>query len=250
MLGFFIAFAVKLPVVPFHSWLPDAHAQAPTAGRVDLAGILLKTAAYGLLRFALPLFPNASAEFAPIAMTLGRDRHLLRRVPGLRADRHQASDRLHLRLPHGLRADRHLLRQPTGAAGRGDADAGARPVGRRHCSSSAVSCTSACTPATCARWAACGRSIAYLPAISLFFAAASLGLPGTGNFVGEFLILLGTFPAAPVDHHHRDVRPGVRFGLLADHDPPCVLRPGQIGRGTAWHGRSRTDHGGRAWRRC
>jgi NADH-quinone oxidoreductase subunit M len=71
MLGFFIAFAVKLPVVPFHSWLPDAHAQAPTAGSVDLAGILLKTAAYGLLRFALPLFPNASAEFAPIAMTLG-----------------------------------------------------------------------------------------------------------------------------------------------------------------------------------
>ena len=62
MLGFFIAFAVKLPVVPFHSWLPDAHAQAPTAGSVDLAGILLKTAAYGLLRFALPLFPNASAS--------------------------------------------------------------------------------------------------------------------------------------------------------------------------------------------
>ena len=70
MLGFFIAFAVKFPVVPLHSWLPDAHAQAPTAGSVDLAGILLKTAAYGLLRFALPLFPNASAEFAPIAMYL------------------------------------------------------------------------------------------------------------------------------------------------------------------------------------
>ena len=71
MLGFFIAFAVKFPVVPFHSWLPDAHAQAPTAGSVDLAGILLKTAAYGLMRFALPLFPNASAEFAPIAQWLG-----------------------------------------------------------------------------------------------------------------------------------------------------------------------------------
>ena len=57
--------------MPFHSWLPDAHAQAPTAGSVDLAGILLKTAAYGMLRFALPLFPNASHEFAPIAMGLG-----------------------------------------------------------------------------------------------------------------------------------------------------------------------------------
>lgn len=71
MLGFFIAFAVKLPVVPFHGWLPDAHAQAPTAGSVDLAGILLKTAAYGMIRFALPLFPEQSAAFAPVAMTLG-----------------------------------------------------------------------------------------------------------------------------------------------------------------------------------
>ncbi|MFH4294063.1 proton-conducting transporter membrane subunit, partial [Acinetobacter baumannii] len=60
-----------MPVVPLHGWLPDAHSQAPTAGSVDLAGILLKTAAYGLLRFSLPLFPNASAEFAPIAMWLG-----------------------------------------------------------------------------------------------------------------------------------------------------------------------------------
>jgi NADH-quinone oxidoreductase subunit M len=51
MLCFFIGFAVKLPVFPLHGWLPDAHAQAPTAGSVDLAGILIKTAAYGLLRF-------------------------------------------------------------------------------------------------------------------------------------------------------------------------------------------------------
>ncbi|MGL5737633.1 MAG: NADH-quinone oxidoreductase subunit M, partial [Plesiomonas shigelloides] len=71
MLGFFIAFAVKMPVVPLHGWLPDAHSQAPTAGSVDLAGILLKTAAYGLLRFGIPLFPEASIEFAPVAIALG-----------------------------------------------------------------------------------------------------------------------------------------------------------------------------------
>lgn len=71
MLGFFIAFAVKLPMVPLHSWLPDAHTQAPTAGSVLLAGILLKTGAYGLIRIVLPLFPEASMEFAPIAVTLG-----------------------------------------------------------------------------------------------------------------------------------------------------------------------------------
>jgi NADH-quinone oxidoreductase subunit M len=71
MLGFFIAFAVKLPSVPVHSWLPDAHTQAPTAGSVLLAGVLLKTGAYGLIRFVIHLFPQASVDFAPIAATLG-----------------------------------------------------------------------------------------------------------------------------------------------------------------------------------
>ncbi|WP_275433932.1 proton-conducting transporter transmembrane domain-containing protein, partial [Serratia marcescens] len=66
MLGFFAAFAVKMPIVPVHGWLADAHAEAPTAGSVDLSGILLKTAAYGLLRFNLPLFPEASALLAPV----------------------------------------------------------------------------------------------------------------------------------------------------------------------------------------
>lgn len=71
MFGFLAAFLVKLPVVPFHSWLPDAHSQAPTAGSLILAGLLLKTGAYGLLRFVLPLFPVAAVEFAPWAMLLG-----------------------------------------------------------------------------------------------------------------------------------------------------------------------------------
>ena len=71
MLGFFVAFAVKLPVVPVHTWLPDAHTEAPTAGSVILAGLLLKTGAYGLLRFVVPLFPRAAREFAPVAMALG-----------------------------------------------------------------------------------------------------------------------------------------------------------------------------------
>ena len=71
MLGFFIAFAVKLPAVPFHTWLADAHTEAPTAGSVILAGLLLKTGGYGLIRFILPLFPEASKMLAPIAMTAG-----------------------------------------------------------------------------------------------------------------------------------------------------------------------------------
>jgi NADH-quinone oxidoreductase subunit M len=71
LLGFVVAFAVKLPAVPFHTWLPDAHTEAPTAGSVLLAGLLLKTGAYGLIRFAVPLFPEAASELAPVAMTFG-----------------------------------------------------------------------------------------------------------------------------------------------------------------------------------
>ena len=59
MLGFFVAFAVKLPAVPIHNWLPDAHTEAPTAGSLILAALLLKTGAYGLIRFVVPLFPEA-----------------------------------------------------------------------------------------------------------------------------------------------------------------------------------------------
>ncbi|MBW3594780.1 MAG: NADH-quinone oxidoreductase subunit M, partial [Actinobacteria bacterium] len=64
-LAFFASFAVKVPLFPFHTWLPDAHTEAPTAGSVMLAGVMLKMGAYGLLRFAIPLFPDAAREFVP-----------------------------------------------------------------------------------------------------------------------------------------------------------------------------------------
>jgi NADH-quinone oxidoreductase subunit M len=69
-LAFFVAFAIKVPLFPFHTWLPDAHVEAPTAGSVILAGVLLKMGTYGMLRFCLPLFPHASHEFAPIIIVL------------------------------------------------------------------------------------------------------------------------------------------------------------------------------------
>lgn len=196
MLGFFIAFAVKLPVVPFHSWLPDAHAQAPTAGSVDLAGILLKTAAYGLLRFALPLFPNASAEFAPFAMTLGLigifygaflafAQTDIKRLIAFSSVSHMgfvligiySGSQLALQgavmqmLAHGLSAAALFIL--SGQLYERTHTRDMREMG--------------------GLWS----KIAYLPALSLFFAAASLGLPATGNFVGEFLILIGTFASAP-----------------------------------------------------
>jgi NADH-quinone oxidoreductase subunit M len=69
-LAFALAFAVKIPLFPFHTWLPDAHVEAPTAGSVILAGILLKMGAYGFLRFCLPVFPEASMRFAPLISIL------------------------------------------------------------------------------------------------------------------------------------------------------------------------------------
>jgi NADH-quinone oxidoreductase subunit M len=69
-LAFFLAFAIKVPMFPFHTWLPDAHVEAPTAGSVILAGVLLKMGTYGFLRFCLPLFPHASLLFAPSIMVL------------------------------------------------------------------------------------------------------------------------------------------------------------------------------------
>src|SRR4029079_12062423 len=69
-IGFMAAFAIKAPLFPFHTWLPDVHTEAPTAGSVVLAGVILKMGAYGFLRFSFELFPQASVDFAPLIMTL------------------------------------------------------------------------------------------------------------------------------------------------------------------------------------
>ena len=69
-LAFAVAFCIKVPLFPLHTWLPDAHTEAPTAGSVILAGVLLKMGTYGLLRFNLGLFPDMSRKFAPVMITL------------------------------------------------------------------------------------------------------------------------------------------------------------------------------------
>jgi len=197
MLGFFVAFAVKLPVVPFHGWLPGAHAQAPTAGSVDLAGILLKTAAYGMLRFGLPLFPEQSADFAPVAMTLG----LVSIIYGaVLACGQQDIKRLiaYTSISHmgfvliAIYSGSQLAIQ------------GAIVLMVAHAFSSAglFILSGQLYERIHTRdmrfmgglW---GRMPA-LPGFTLCFVAASLGMPATANFVGEFMILFGTFPSAPV----------------------------------------------------
>lgn len=197
MLGFFVAFAVKMPVVPLHSWLPDAHSQAPTAGSVDLAGILLKTAAYGILRFGVPLFPHASVTIAPVAMWLG--------VLGIVYGAVMAYSQNDVKRFVAYTSISHMGFVLVGIyAGTPQALQGVVMQMLAHGISAG------------ALFILCGElyerlhtrdmrlmggiwsRLPLLPPIALFFTAASLGLPGLGNFVGEFLILLGSYRAAPL----------------------------------------------------
>ena len=79
-LAFALGFAIKVPLFPFHTWLPDAHVQAPTAGSIILAGVLLKMGTYGYVRFAVPLFPRQPCNLRSMDRSVGGDRHHLRSV--------------------------------------------------------------------------------------------------------------------------------------------------------------------------
>jgi len=192
MLGFFVAFAVKLPVVPVHTWLPDAHTEAPTAGSVVLAGLLLKTGAYGLLRFVVPLFPGAAHQFAPIAMILAVIGIL---YGGVLAFGQSDFKRLvaYTSVSHlgfvllGIFAWNELALQ------------GALVTIVAHGISTGALFVIAgllqdrMQTREMDRISGLWNTIPRLSGAALFFALGSLGLPGLGDFVGEFLVLLGTY---------------------------------------------------------
>ncbi len=101
-LAFAAAFAIKVPMWPFHTWLPDAHVEAPTAGSVILAGVMLKMGTYGFLRFNLPLFPEVSLQAAPWIAAAGCHWHYLRRVCFLHAAGYEEAGRLFVGQPPGI----------------------------------------------------------------------------------------------------------------------------------------------------
>jgi NADH-quinone oxidoreductase subunit M len=194
MLGFFIAFAVKLPIFPLHTWLPDAHTEAPTAGSVILAGLLLKTGAYGLIRFVLPLFPGPSRELAPIMMTIG--------VIGILYGAVLAVAQTDLKRLVAYTSVSHMGFVLLGVfAGNEIALQGAVVQMISH----GISTGALFILAGLLQERLHTREIAEMgglwetmPALSgagLVFAMASLGLPGLGDFVGEFLVLLGAYRA-------------------------------------------------------
>jgi len=196
MLGFFAAFAVKLPAAPFHTWLPDAHTEAPTAGSVILAGLLLKTGGYGLIRFLFPLFPGAASAFAPIAMTLAVigifygailafAQTDLKRLVAYSSISHMGFVLLGVFVWNELALQGAVVQMlchgiSTGAlfiiVGQLQERIRTRQLPRMR-----------------GFWETAPR----MGAMALIFALASLGLPGLGNFVGEFLVLFGTYTASP-----------------------------------------------------
>jgi len=192
MLGFFIGFAVKIPAFPLHTWLPDAHTEAPTAGSLHLAALLLKTGAYGLLRFAIPLFPTASLQISPLAMALG--------VVGV----------IYGAILSFAQQDLKRMVAYTSVSHMGFVILGIY-AGTELALQGAIIAIICHAFATGALFLIVGmiqerthtRDIAHLGGLwatapkiggfTLFFAMAALSLPGLGNFIGEFLILLGTF---------------------------------------------------------
>jgi NADH-quinone oxidoreductase subunit M len=196
MLGFFISFAVKLPVVGLHTWLPDAHTEAPTGGSVLLAGLLLKTGAYGLLRFALPLFPTASSKIAWFAMVLG--------VAGILYGAFLAFAQPDAKRLVAYTSVSHLGFVLLGIyAGTPLALQGAIVILLAHGLSTGglFIVVGALQERLHTRqldelgglWSSMPR----MGGVALFLALASLGLPGLANFVGEFLVLTGTFAVSP-----------------------------------------------------
>jgi NADH-quinone oxidoreductase subunit M len=192
MLGFFIAFMVKLPGVPFHTWLPDAHTQAPTAGSVILAGILLKTGAYGLIRFVLPLFPDAALQFRWPAMLLG--------AISIVYGGYMAFAQTDFKRLVAYSSVSHMGFVLLGVfAWTQVAVQGAVMQMIAHGFSTAALFMMAGAlqqrlhTREMARMGGLWMHAPRMGAIALFFIVASVGMPGLGNFVGEFMVLLGAF---------------------------------------------------------
>jgi NADH-quinone oxidoreductase subunit M len=194
MLGFFAAFAVKLPVVPLHTWLPDAHTQAPTAGSVDLAGLVLKVGAYGMIRFLVPLFPEAALDFSDVAMGLA--------VAGILYGAVMAFAQTDIKRLVAYTSISHMGFVLLGIFAWNElALEGAVMIMLAHAITTGAlfilvgDLNDRIHTRDMGRMGGLWQTAPRMGGVALFFAVASLGLPGLGNFVGEFLVVLGTYQA-------------------------------------------------------
>jgi NADH-quinone oxidoreductase subunit M len=195
--AFFASFAVKVPLFPLHTWLPDAHTEAPTAGSVLLAGVLLKMGAYGFLRFSIPLFPDAAHRYAPILGALG--------VIGILYGGAVAAVQKDLKRLVAYSSVSHLGFVVLGIAALTPvaASGSVLQMVNHGLSTGALFLLVGMLyeRAHTRQIADFGGLASVLPVyagIFLFVCLSSLGLPGLNGFIGEFLILNGTFPVLRV----------------------------------------------------
>ncbi|MGN6584768.1 MAG: NADH-quinone oxidoreductase subunit M [Rhizobiaceae bacterium] len=190
--AFFASFAVKMPMWPVHTWLPDAHVEAPTAGSVILAGILLKMGGYGFLRFSLPMFPNASADFAPFIFTLSVVAIIYTSLVALMQDDMKKLIAYSSVAHMGFVTMGIFVMNTQGLQG-----ALFLMLSHGLVSGALFLCVGVIYDRMHTREiAAYGGLVNNMPkyAVALMvFTMANVGLPGTSGFVGEFLTLLGAF---------------------------------------------------------
>ena len=191
-LAFFASFAVKMPMWPVHTWLPDAHVEAPTAGSVILAAILLKMGGYGFLRFSLPMFPLASADFAPFVFTLSVVAIIYTSLVALMQE--------DIKKLIAYSSVAHMGYVTIGiftANAYGVQGALYQMLSHGLVSGALFLCVGVVYDRMHTREiAAYGGLVNRMPkyaTLFLIFTMANVGLPGTSGFVGEFLTLLGAF---------------------------------------------------------
>ncbi len=190
-LAFFLAFAIKIPMVPFHTWLPDAHSEAPTAGSVILAGVLLKMGGYGFLRFCLPMFPEASANFAPYILWLS--------VIGIIYGGYLALAQSDLKKLVAYSSVSHMGFVTLGIFvfnSQGIQGAVLQMFNHGITTAALFICIGQLYDRTHSReisdYGGLHKGMPRFVSLFFLFSVAAFGLPGTCNFIGEFLVLVGT----------------------------------------------------------
>jgi len=191
-LAFFASFAVKLPMWPVHTWLPDAHVEAPTAGSVILAAILLKMGGYGFLRFSLPMFPLASEQFTPLVFTLSLIAIVYTSLVAL------AQEDVKKLIAYSSVAHMGLVTLGTFTFSQQGIEGGIfQMLSHGVVSGALFLCVGVIYDRMHTREiAAYGGLVNRMPvyaACFMVFTLANVGLPGTSGFVGEFLTLLAAF---------------------------------------------------------
>jgi NADH-quinone oxidoreductase subunit M len=190
--AFFASFAVKMPMWPVHTWLPDAHVEAPTAGSVILAAILLKMGGYGFLRFSLPMFPSASHDFAPIIFTLSVVAIVYTSLVALMQE-----DVKKLIAYSSVAHMGFVTMGIFAATTQGVAGGIFQMISHGIVSGALFLCVGVVYDRMHTREIAFyGGLVNRMPlyaAVFMVFTLANVGLPGTSGFVGEFLALIGTF---------------------------------------------------------